>query len=193
MKIGYIRVSSKMQNTISQREILQKYDIEKWYEEKISGRTMERKALKEMMEFSREGDEIYIYDFSRISRSLKDLLTIVNFFENKKVNLISIKENLDTSTATGKMMISVIGAINEFQVNIQREKQLIGIEYAKKEGKYKGRKKIEQPANWENIYNEYKKRNITAKEAMETLNLKRNTFYNLKNQWEVNNKKLMQN
>lgn len=187
MKIGYIRVSSKMQNTISQREILQKYSIEKWYEEKISGRTMVRKALKEMMEFAREGDIIYIYDFSRISRSLKDLLTIINYFENKKVNIISIKENLDTSTPTGKMMLSIIGAINEFQINIQREKQLIGIEYAKREGKYKGRKKIGHPVNWESVYNEYRKRNITAKEAMVILNLKRNTFYNLKREWEKNN------
>lgn len=184
MKIGYIRVSSKMQNTISQKEILQKYDIEKYYEEKISGRTMERKALKEMMEFAREGDKIYIYDFSRISRSLKDLLTIINYFENKKVNVISVKENLDTSTPTGKMMLSIIGAINEFQINIQREKQLIGIEYAKKEGKYKGRKKIEHPVNWGEVYERYESRNITAKEAMKLLKLKRNTFYNLKKEWK---------
>lgn len=184
MRIGYIRVSSKMQNTISQREILQKYDIEKYYEEKISGRTMERKALKEMMEFAREGDKIYIYDFSRISRSLKDLLTIINYFENKKVNVISVKENLDTSTPTGKMMLSIIGAINEFQINIQREKQLIGIEYAKKEGKYKGRKKIEHPVNWGEVYERYESRNITAKEAMKLLKLKRNTFYNLKKEWK---------
>lgn len=184
MRIGYIRVSSKMQNTISQREILQKYDIEKYYEEKISGRTMERKVLKEMMEFAREGDKIYIYDFSRISRSLNDLLTIINYFENKKVNVISVKENLDTSTPTGKMMLSIIGAINEFQINIQREKQLIGIEYAKKEGKYKGRKKIEHPVNWGEVYERYESRNITAKEAMKLLKLKRNTFYNLKKEWK---------
>ncbi|MEG1008534.1 MAG: recombinase family protein [Clostridia bacterium] len=187
MNICYLRVSSSTQNILPQRNLFDKYNIEKYFEEKVSGRTMERKALGEMMEFSREGDKIYIMDFSRISRSLKDLLKIIDFFEKKKVAIISLKENLDTSTATGKMMLSVIGAINEFQVNIQREKQKVGIEYAKQLGKYRGRKKIDFPDNWNMVYNQYKGREMTGVEAMKVLNLKKNTFYNLKKEWENQN------
>ena len=129
------------------------------------------------MDYIREGDTIYIKDFSRLSRSTSDLLNIIETLEKRKITLISLKENIDTSTPTGKLMLTMIGAINEFERTNLLERQKEGIEIAKKQGKYKGRKAIEKPENWEQVYILYLKKEITATEAMKKLNLKKNIFY----------------
>ena len=108
---------------------------------------MERPELVAMLEFAREGDNIYIHDLSRLARSTADLLKIVELLNEKKINLISNKESIDTSTATGKLMLTMIGAINEFERQNLKERQAEGIEIAKNKGKYKGRKKVERPDN----------------------------------------------
>lgn len=132
-----------------------------------------------MLDFAREGDSIYVCDFSRLARSIKDLLNIVEQLENKKIHLKSIKENLDTSTPTGKLMLTMIGAINEFERANLLERQREGIAIAKRNGKFKGRKPIDYPENWEKIYAQWEKREIIAKSAIEMLGLKKNTFYKL--------------
>ena len=81
MRVAYIRVSSVEQNLERQVEALKKYDIEKWYEEKVSGKDTKREQLQLMLDFVREGDEIYIMDFSRLSRSVSDLLEIVEYLQ----------------------------------------------------------------------------------------------------------------
>ena len=101
MRIAYIRVSTIEQSEQRQIEAMQKYDIEKWFTEKVSAKDTNRPKLQEMLDFAREGDTIYIHDFSRLARSTKDLLDIVEMLNNKGVHLISNKENLDTSTPTG--------------------------------------------------------------------------------------------
>lgn len=136
-----------------------------------------------MLDFAREGDTIYVWDFSRLARSTKDLLNIVEQLENKKIHLISVKENLDTSTPTGKLMLTMIGAINEFERNNLLERQREGIVIARREGKFKGRKPIDYPENWNEVYTRWKNREITAQKAMELLDLKRNTFYKLLNNY----------
>ena len=175
--IAYIRVSTIDQNEARQKEALQNYNIDKWYIEKISGKNTDRPEFKNMMEYVREGDTIYIKDFSRLSRSTSDLLKIIETLEKRKITLISLKENIDTSTPTGKLMLTMIGAINEFERMNLLERQKEGIEIAKKQGKYKGRKAIEKPENWEQVYILYLKKEITATEAMKKLNLKKNIFY----------------
>lgn len=175
--IAYIRVSTIDQNEARQKEALQNYNIDKWYIEKISGKNTDRPEFKNMMEYVREGDTIYIKDFSRLSRSTSDLLNIIETLEKRKITLISLKENIDTSTPTGKLMLTMIGAINEFERTNLLERQKEGIEIAKKQGKYKGRKAIEKPENWEQVYILYLKKEITATEAMKKLNLKKNIFY----------------
>ncbi len=176
--IAYIRVSTTEQNTESQWEILKKYHIDKPFEEKVSGKDTNRPKLMEMLDFVREGDTVYVKDFSRLARSTKDLLWIIDELNKKDVKLVSHKEQFDTSSPSGKLMVTMLGAIYEFERANLLERQKDGIAIAKKEGKYKGRKKIPKPANWQEIYNEWKTRKITAKKACEMLNLKPNTFYN---------------
>jgi len=179
MNIAYMRVSTVEQRLDRQRIILEPYNIEKWYEEKISAKDTKRPKLQEMLEFAREGDTIYIADFSRIARSTQDLLNIVKELEEKKINLVSIKESIDSKTPTGKLLLTMIGAINEFERENLLERQRIGIQLAKQRGAYKnvGRKRIKRPDNWSDVYNVWEKRDITAKKAMEQLGLTKNIFY----------------
>lgn len=108
MKVSYIRVSTAEQNETRQVEAMKDKGIEKYYIEKISAKDTNRPKLQEMLEYVREGDEIYIHDFSRLARSTKDLLDIVEELNKKGVILKSNKENLDTSTPTGKLMLTMI-------------------------------------------------------------------------------------
>ena len=153
MNVAYVRVSTIEQNEERQIEALKTHNIDKWFIEKISGKNTNRPELKSMIEFVREGDIIYIHSLDRLARSTKDLLDIVEKLQSKKVHLVSNKENIDTTTATGKLMLTMIAAIAEFERANMLERQREGIAIAKAEGKYKGRKSIGYPDNWEEIYN----------------------------------------
>lgn len=185
MIIGYVRVSTVEQNEARQLETMKKYNVEKIFQEKVSAKDTNRPELQMMLEFAREGDTIVIHDFSRLARSTKDLLEITELLNNKNIKLISNKENIDSSTPTGKLMLTMIGAINEFERANMLERQREGIAIAKDQGKYKGRKKIEYPNNWEEVYNKWKTRELKGNEAMEQLGLKKTTFYKLIKEYEV--------
>ena len=175
--LGYVRVSTVEQNDARQKEALAKYDINRWYEEKVSGKDANREKLKAMLDYCREGDTIYVHDFSRLARSTKDLLEIVDNLQKKGVHLVSNKENLDTNTPTGKLMLTVIAAIAEFERQNLLERQREGIAIAKREGKYKGGqvKKIDD-ALFNKHYAEYKERKINKKELAAALNISRPTL-----------------
>ncbi|MDE5884249.1 MAG: recombinase family protein [Oscillospiraceae bacterium] len=175
-----VRVSTVDQHLERQVKALEVYRIDKWFSEKVSGKNTDRPKLKEMLEFVREGDTIYVMDWSRLSRSTVDLLRIIEGLARKKVKLVSIKENFDTSTPTGRLMLNLIASINEFERQNLLERQREGIEIAKNQGKYKGR----QP----NKYNEEKLRavitgiankTITVTEASRRLGVTRATIYNI--------------
>lgn len=97
MELAYIRVSTVEQNEARQVEAMEKHHIEKWFVEKISAKDTNRPKLQELLDFVREGDTIHIHDFSRLARSTKDLLDIVEQLNAKGVTLVSNKENVDTS------------------------------------------------------------------------------------------------
>lgn len=184
MRIAYVRVSTYEQNEARQVEALSEFNIEKWYSEKVSGKDTKREQLQLMLDFVREGDEIYVVDFSRLSRSVSDLLGIVDLLDKKRVKLVSLKENLDTGTPTGKLMLTMIGAIAEFERANTLERQREGIAIAKREGKYKGRKARELD-NFGEVYGAWKKGEITAVAASKLLGINRGTFYNRVKKWEA--------
>ncbi len=184
MNIAYVRVSTIDQNDKRQFEGLKKHNIDKWFNEKVSAKNTNRPQLIAMIEFAREGDTIYIHSLDRLARSTKDLLDIVDKLQSKGIHLVSNKENIDTSTATGKLMLTMIGAIAEFERENMLERQREGIAIAKANGAYKGRKAIVYPDNWQDIYTKWKSRELTGNKAMDLLNLKRTTFYKLIKQYE---------
>lgn len=183
MKVGYVRVSTVEQNEDRQLKQMQDINVDKLYMEKVSGKNTDREQLKLMLDFVREGDEVYVCDFSRLSRSTKDLLSIIETLNEKNVRLISLKESFDTDTATGKLMITMIGAINEFERENLLERQREGIEIAKRQGKYKGRKKKDLDS-FNDVYAEWQQGNITATSACKLLNISRATFYNRIKEYE---------
>lgn len=178
MKIGYVRVSTIEQNEARQIEGLEKYGIEKWYIEKVSGKNIDRPKLQEMISELKSGDTVYIHDFSRLARSTSDLLSLVEDLNGRGIHLVSNKENIDTSTPTGKLMLTMIGAINEFERTNMLERQKEGIAIAKREGKYKncGRKKKELSDGYEDLIQQYVDRNITKIQLAVMLNVSRPTL-----------------
>ncbi len=175
MQIAYIRVSSVDQNEQRQVEAMERYGIEKWFIEKVSAKDTNRPKLQELLEYVREGDTVHIHDFSRLARSTKDLLDIVELLNKKGVVLISNKENIDTSTPTGKLMLTMIGAINEFERTNLLERQREGIAIAKRNGVYKGRKAITIP-NFGYYYNKYLSREINKTQLAKELGISRPTL-----------------
>ncbi|MBQ9636099.1 MAG: recombinase family protein [Acidaminococcaceae bacterium] len=185
MRVAYIRVSSVDQNLDRQRLELDENKIEKWFEEKASGKDTERPELKRMLEFLREGDTLYISDFSRLARSVVDLLKICDELNRKNVKLVSMKEKIDTNTNEGRLMLTVIGAIAEFERAIIRERQAEGIAIAKAKGRYAGRKpmKINQDF-FDECYRLWKNRKMTLVDLAKRLNVSRSTAYRLIKQRE---------
>lgn len=177
MKVAYVRVSTVEQNEQRQVEGLEKHGIEKWFTEKVSGKDTNRPQLQAMIDFVREGDTIYVHDFSRLARSTKDLLALVDELNAKGVHLVSNKEQIDTSTPQGKLMLTMIGAIYEFERTNMLERQREGIEIAKREGVYKGRKAIQiDSKSFDEQYNRYMNREITKVELAAVLNVSRPTL-----------------
>ena len=175
MRLAYVRVSTAEQNEQRQVEALQKFNIEKWFTEKVSGKNTNRPKLQELLDFAREGDTIHIHDFSRLARSTKDLLEIVEELNTKGVHLVSNKENIDSSTPTGRLLLTMIGAINEFERTNLLERQREGIAIAKRDGKYKGGK-AKTVADFAEHYNRYKKREITKSALARQLGVSRPTL-----------------
>lgn len=179
--ITYLRVSTKDQTIENQRNAIIKAGIttdKEFSDEGFTGTNINREGLKQCLNYVREGDILVVYSFSRIARTTRDLLDIIEELDKKGVAFKSITENIDTSTPTGKMMLTVISAMNEFEVQVMKERQKEGIERARREGKFK-KQVVEKPANWDEVISKYNTRQITATKAMELLGLKKTTFYKL--------------
>lgn len=179
VKVGYIRVSSYEQNPARQEVLMKELGVEKLFLDKLSGKDTKRPQLQAMLEYVREGDTVVIESLSRLGRSVKDLIEINEELTKKGVALESKKEKLETLTASGRLMFNVIASIAQFEREIMLERQREGIAIAKAAGKYKGRKEIEKPENWDSVIERWKVRELTSAKAMEELGLKRTTFYKL--------------
>ena len=176
MKIGYIRISTTDQNTARQEVLMKELGVEQVYIDRMSGKNTDRPELKRMMNYVRQGDVVIVESISRFARNTKDLLELVEKLTAKQVEFISKKEAIDTTTPTGKFMLTVFGAVAELEREYILQRQKEGIAVAKQNGIYKGRKPIEHPRFNETVIL-WKDGNITAVEAMKKLNMKPSTFY----------------
>lgn len=191
MKVAYLRVSTIEQSIERQKEAMKDLEIEKFYIEKKSGKNTDRPELIALIDFIREGDVVYIESFSRLARNTKDLIELVEAIQQKGASIISLKEGFDLTTPAGRMMLSMMGALYQFELECMKERQMEGIAIAKKEGKYKGRKKIEINQNFIDAYNTFMKRGCTVKEAMEKVGItSRTTWYKLVKEYEDSKKSL---
>jgi DNA invertase Pin-like site-specific DNA recombinase len=176
MEIGYVRVSSLEQNTIRQEVLMKGLGAEEVFIDKLSGKDTNRPELQKMIAFARRGDTVIVESISRFARNTKDLLSLIDLLTEKGVDFVSKKENIDTTTPTGKFMLTVFGAVAELEREYILQRQKEGIAIAKKQGKYTGRKRIDN-ANFDAVYDKWQAKEITAVEAMKILNMRKSTFY----------------
>ncbi len=180
--IGYARVSTIEQNEVRQLHSFEDYTekIKKVFIDKLSGKNTDRPQLQAMLSYVREGDVVVVSDFSRLARSTRDMLQIVQELNDKGVGLVSLKEKVDTDTPQGRFMLTVFAALAELERETILQRQREGIAIAKQQGRYKGRKPI--PFNEEQFRAECKKwRNgeQTAVATMKKLDMKKNRFYKI--------------
>jgi DNA invertase Pin-like site-specific DNA recombinase len=178
MKIFYVRVSTEGQN--EERQLLQakEQNADKIFIDKKSGKDTNRKALNEMLQFAREGDIIIVSDISRIARNTKDLLNIVNDLNNRNIEFKSLKENIDTETPQGQFMLTLFAAMAQLERANILERQKEGIEIAKAEGKYKGRKPNDIDMDkMKDVCRRWRNGEITAVKAQKLLNMSSSSFY----------------
>lgn len=176
LKIGYIRISTTDQNTARQEVLMKELGVEQVYIDRMSGKNIDRPELKRMMNYVREGDVVIVESISRFARNTKDLLELVEMLTDKQVEFISKKEAIDTTTPTGKFMLTVFGAVAELEREYILQRQREGIVVAKQNGVYTGRKPIEHP-RFNEIVTLWRQGKITAVEAMKRLDMKPSTFY----------------
>lgn len=178
MQLGYIRVSSLLQNEIRQLDGIK---LDKKFIDRCSGKTNDRPALRDLLEFAREGDTIVIHSIDRLARNLIDLKNIVEKATKKNIKIRFIKENLEfvgENSPIAKLMLNMIGSFAEFERDLIRERQLEGIAIAKQQGRYKGRKKSLNQEEIKKLMQRlnsgfYKNKTALAKE----FNIDRTTLY----------------
>ena len=176
VKIGYIRVSTQEQHTIRQEVLMEALGVDEVYIDRMSGKNTNRPELQRMMGYVRKGDTVIVESISRFARNTRDLLELVEQLTAKGVEFVSKKEAIDTTTPTGKFMLTVFGAVAELEREYILQRQREGIAIAKKQGKYKGRKPIVVP-EFEQVAAKWRSGAITAAEAMRMLHMSKSTFY----------------
>ena len=176
MKVAYLRVSSSSQSLEIQREAVSKLNIQKIFEEKVSGTsTQGRDKLKECLDFVREGDELVITRIDRLARSVLDLQLIVKELNDKGVILTATEQPISTKDATSKCFLDMLGVFAELETNLRKERQMEGIAKAKAKGVYKGGKK---KINVEEIIR-LKAEGYGATKIAKELNIHRDSVYRL--------------
>jgi len=181
MNIGYIRVSRDKQTTALQEDAIQQAQCERVFTDKMSGIRDDRPQFLAMLDMARRGDVIVVWRLDRLGRSLRQLIEIVTSLNERDIELRSLKENIDTTTSTGKLMFHIIGAMAEFERDVIQERTLAGLDAARARGKKGGRPKVTDTIKPRDIALAkalYEAREKSIAEIMHLTGFKsRNTFY----------------
>ena len=183
MKVGYVRVSTREQNTARQDELMRQLGVEKVYTDKVSGKDTDRPELQKMMDFVRAGDVVVVESFSRFARNTRDLLDLTEQLAAKGVQFISQKEQIDTETPQGKLMLTLFAALAEFERDMILQRQAEGIAIAKAEGRMTGRPRKATSA-FPNVYSEVKTGKKSASQGARELGISRSTWYRKASEYE---------
>lgn len=167
---------------------MQELGVERVFIDRQSGKDTSRPELKKMMDFVREGDVVIVESISRFARCTRDLLELVEQLTAKKVEFISKKEALDTSTPSSRFVLTIFGAVAQLEREYLLQRQKEGIAIAKQEGKYKGRKPLERP-ELDAVVSLWQEGEITAVEAMRRLKISKTTFYRIIRERNMQRKK----
>ena len=185
--IGYVRVSIYEQNNELQMDALNALGCKKIYADRVSGAKADRIELNKLKENIREGETVVVWKLDRMSRSLRDLIELIRFFDSKGVGLKSITENIDTTTPSGKLIFHIFGSMAEFERDLIRERTLAGLATARARGRNGGRPKITTVKQDEMIWKMYQDKTIPILTIMETFRISKSKLYKIV---EIEKKKL---
>jgi len=173
---GYARVSTESQNLDRQLDALQKYGVDHIYNEKLTGTKRERPELDKMLDRMTEGDVVVVESLSRLGRSTKDLIELTEIFQSKGVNLVSLKESINTNTPTGRLLFTLMSAIAQFERDVIADRTREGLNAARARGRIGGRPKtnIDAVKKAVKLYNTGQ---YTIKEIEELTGVKKDTLY----------------
>jgi len=181
MKIGYIRVSRDKQTTALQEDAMRQEQCDRVFTDKMSGKLFDRPEFLRMLDVARPGDVIVVWRLDRLGRSLRQLIETVTMLAERGIELRSLKENIDTTTPTGKLLFHIIGAMAEFERDVISERTQAGLEAARARGRRGGRPKAIEKIELRNLARTkelYAAKNNTIQEIMQMTGFKsRNTFY----------------
>jgi DNA invertase Pin-like site-specific DNA recombinase len=175
-RVGYARVSSVGQNLDSQMDALGKAGCGKIFSDKMTGSRMDRPGWDRLMEYVRPGDTLVVTELSRMTRSLLNLLQTSGVLEQRRINLVSLRENIDTSTATGRCFLSMMGAIHQMERELRAERAASGRASAKARGKTGGRPRTDI-AKLENARILYENSGKTAAQVCSIAGVGRRSFF----------------
>ena len=181
MKFGYARVSTDQQVLDRQIDALNKYGVDKIYTEKMTGTKASRPELDNLRNALRDGDTVVIESLSRLGRSSKDLLTLIEDFDNDGITLVSLKESIDISTPTGKLLVTVLSALAQFERDLIVERTREGLASARARGRKGGRPKTD-PKKVQNALKLYDSQMHSTKEIAEITGVSIKTLYNAINE-----------
>jgi DNA invertase Pin-like site-specific DNA recombinase len=176
MKIGYARVSTQDQSLDLQMDALTHAGCEKVYSEKVSGMKDDRQKLLELIEYAREGDVLVVYKLDRLGRSTKKLIELTEELERRGIELVSIRDNIDTTTAVGKAMFRMLAVLSEMERDLISERTRAGLESARLRGRKGGRPKKDNK-KVENALKLYNTEQYTVREIEEITGVSKATLY----------------
>jgi DNA invertase Pin-like site-specific DNA recombinase len=202
--VAYVGVSTIEQDYIIQKNAIQNVfpnDKIIYFEEKLSGKSMDRPELEKMIDYVRKGDTVVVFALSRISRNARDMLNLLQKLDEKQVKFRSLSDNFDFNSALGKLMLSMIAGIAEYELDLIRYRQRVGIAEAKQNGKYLGRKRVKKPQNFDLCLEKYKNstpvQKYTIREFSEETKLTKSTLMNFlkieKEKWKEENQLKLRN
>jgi len=177
---GYARVSTQQQDLARQLDMLKKYDCTEILTEKISGVKADRPELNRLKDKVRAGDSIVVESFSRLGRSTKDLIELVEYFEGRGVKIISVKENFDTSTPQGKLMLTVFQAFSQFERDLIVQRTKEGLASARARGRKGGRPRVKD-SKISKALKLYDSKEYSISEIVEMTGVSQATLYRYKN------------
>ena len=173
---GYARVSTEQQNLDRQLDMLQKYGVDFIYNEKMTGTQRSRPELEKLLERLTEGDTVVVESLSRLGRSTKDLIWLMETFNSKGVNLVSLKESIDTTTSTGKLLFTLMSALAQFERDVLADRTREGLAAARVRGRKGGRKPIDSDSVRKAV-KLYKTGQYNVSEITELTGVKKTTLY----------------
>ena len=173
---GYARVSTEQQNLDRQIDMLQQYGVDYLYNEKMTGTKRNRPELEKLLERLTEGDTVVVESLSRLGRSTKDLIWLMETFNERGVNLVSLKESIDTTTSMGKLLFTLMSALAQFERDVLADRTREGLAAARARGRKGGRPPVDREAVRKAV-KLYRTKEYSLKEIEELTGVKRSTLY----------------